>query len=299
MSQAARKHHYLPQGYLAAFTDTGHKSGKLYVFDVSNGTRFRTSPKNVAAERDFNRVNLENVSADCIEKAWSPFEGRAVKAIRNVIRTEQFPDQENYNDILNLLCLIAVRNPRLRRSYNRFLSQVYQKIAGVLASDKEIYEYHLKKAQESGDVARRDVSFEEMKRFIEGGRYRIEVPKEANLEAEVRAFDGLFPLLGRRMWSVLVAPKSGPNFISCDHPVVLAWKNPDSRRPIGYGMQNTEVFLPLASRIGFYGVYEDHLDPTVKIKSAAVAMMNRWVTENADRHVFSSEGTLVLESAPA
>ena len=47
MSQIARRHHYLPQSYLAAFTDSGLKTGKLYVFDVSDGAQFHASPKKV------------------------------------------------------------------------------------------------------------------------------------------------------------------------------------------------------------------------------------------------------------
>jgi hypothetical protein len=52
----------VPQAYLAAFTDKGTKGGKLFVLDVHTGRGFRTSPKNVASERDFNRVDIEGMT---------------------------------------------------------------------------------------------------------------------------------------------------------------------------------------------------------------------------------------------
>lgn len=103
MKPIARRHHYLPQAYLAAFTDTGQKNGRFNVLDVRNGRSFRTSPLNVAAERDFNRVDIEGYSPDVIEQALAPFEAQAVDAIRKIIETREFPCDEDWNWILNLL----------------------------------------------------------------------------------------------------------------------------------------------------------------------------------------------------
>lgn len=115
----ARKHHYVPRAYLGGFTATGTKDGKFFVLDVESGRAFRTSPANVAAERDFNRVDIEGRSPDAIETALAPFEGQAVEAIRRVIETQTYPNDQDWNLILNLLALLAVRNPRMRTSFNR------------------------------------------------------------------------------------------------------------------------------------------------------------------------------------
>ena len=295
MSQIARRHHYLPQSYLAAFTDSGLKTGKLYVFDVSDGTQFHASPKKVAVRRDFNRIDLENLAPDTLENAWSPFEERCVAAIQNVIRAVQFPDDiDDYIAILNLLCLIAIRNPRRRRLFNQSYERGIRETAKILVSDKQLWERFLKKARTAGEFPHANVSFEQIKGFIEGDRYRIDVLPIVNLDAEVHGFDELLPILFQRKWSVLVAPMPGPHFICCDHPVVLARKDPGSHGPIGYNRQNTEVLFPLGPRIGFYGVYEDPLPSVVEIKPADIANINRWVKQNAERHVFSPTSTLFL-----
>jgi hypothetical protein len=119
----ARRHHYLPQSYLALFTDKETKKGQFFVLEVESGRKFRTSPINDAVELDFNRVNINGYPPDVIENALAPIEKKAVQAISNIVAKEEFPNDEDYNYILNLICLIAVRNPFLRKSFNRAREQ--------------------------------------------------------------------------------------------------------------------------------------------------------------------------------
>lgn len=284
----ARRHHYVPQAYLAAFTSTGLKDGQFCVLDVQTGRAFRTSPLNVAAERDFNRVDVEGHSPDAIERALAPFEGEAVAAIRRVIESQTFPNDSDWNLILNLLGLIAVRNPKLRGSFNHAREQVLRRIADLLVSDEKIWDHHAKTAREAGEDIGDSVSFDDIRRFVEEGKYRIEFHPEGNLRVEFKALDDLLPLLGQRVWSVLVAPAEGPEFICSDHPVTLVWKGGRSG-PVGFGLKETEVFFPLGRRVGFYGVFETPLKPVVTCKPGHVATMNRRVVWNSERHVYSAQ----------
>ncbi len=287
MRPTARRHHYLPRAYLAAFTDSGTKNGQFFVLDMRNGHSFRTSPKNVAAERDFNRINVERETPDLIEQALAPFEERAAQAIRTVLLREEFPNAEDCSFILNLLTLIAVRNPQLRNSFNRSRAEVMHRIADLLVSDKKIWDHHVKKVRAAEEVIKSSVSFEDVKQFVDERRYRIEFSPEGNLCIELRTFDKLLPILGQRTWSVLVAPIDGPEFVCSDHPVTLVWKS-RRRGPIGYGLKETEVFFPLGRRVGFYGVFENPLLPLVRLMPGHIATMNTRVALNAERHVFST-----------
>ncbi len=145
----------------------------------------------------------------------------------------------------------------------------------------------MKKARESGENINNDVSFDNVKQFIEERKYRLAFSPEGNLRVEFPAFDKLLPILGQRTWSVLVAPNDGPEFICSDHPVTLVWKS-GKMGPVGYGLKKTEVFFPLGRRVGFYGVFETPLKPVVKLKPVHVALMNRRVALSAERHVFSA-----------
>ena len=80
----ARKHHFVPQSYLAGFTD----DGKLTVFDLESRKTFRTTPRKVATKRDFNRIDVHGLPPDAVEQALGDFEGRAISTIRRLQERE-------------------------------------------------------------------------------------------------------------------------------------------------------------------------------------------------------------------
>ena len=92
MAKIARNHHYLPQGYLGAFTNTGTREGQLYVFDLVTRRSFRTRPRNVAAEKDFNRFEANGYSPDFLETSLSGVEGAATSVMRDMARAGERAD---------------------------------------------------------------------------------------------------------------------------------------------------------------------------------------------------------------
>lgn len=294
MSPIARKHHYLPQAYLAEFTETGTKDGQFFVRDVSNGKRFKTSPKNVAVERDFNRVDVEGESLDIIECELASFEALAAESIKKVIETQEFPTTEEFTNIINLLCLLAVRNPKHRRLVNDNRAKIKKREFEFLVSDERTFQNTIKKAKEAGYLQENDIPFLELKAIIEEKRYEIQFTSEGNMELEFNVFDTLLPILARRLWSVTIAPSSGPIFVCSDDPVTLTGKNLELGMPIGFGMPHTEVFLPLSPRVGFYGVYENPDPPVMFLTPEDVAKRNFYIASNADRHIFSKEAEFMI-----
>lgn len=264
-----------------------NKDDQFFVLDVQTGKSFKTSPKNVAVERDFNRVNVDGIAPDAIENSLAPFEQEAVQAIKTVLQSSDFPTGMDYHRILNLLCLIAVRNPSLRNTVNKTKEQILRIRAEMIFSDERAWKQHLRAAGFSSETEA-NISFEDMKRFVKEGEYTITFPTDSNLAIEFSTFNELLPVLGKRTWTLLVAPEEGPGFICCDHPVVLTWKN-RRRGPVGFGLTRTEVFFPLGRRAGFYGVFEDPLEPVVKLTPTLVASMNAKVVFSAQRHVYSSK----------
>lgn len=283
----ARKHHYIPQAFLAGFTEQGKKDGQLYVFDPANGTSFRTIPKKVAAERDFNRVDVLGKPIDVVEKALASFEMNAIEAIKRVVESEAFPNDEDYILILNFLGLLAIRNPRLRKSFNESREAVCRRLLELVVSNTKVWEHHKVKAIAGGHEISTSVSFDDAREFVRRGEYDVTFSSEGNLRAEFGALDDVLRVLGQRSWSVLIAPKDGTEFICADHPVTL-WSKSGSRESLGLGMTNTEIFLPLSKRVGFYGVYEEPLKEVVRCRASNVAIMNQRAMDTAQRHVYSA-----------
>ena len=54
-----RKHHYVPQTYLAGFTDSGENDGRLYVLDKDDGRQWPSNPGDTGCERDFYMLEVE------------------------------------------------------------------------------------------------------------------------------------------------------------------------------------------------------------------------------------------------
>ena len=290
-NSVARIHHYLPQSYLASFTDTGKKSGKFFVLDVNSGSSFPALPRRVAAERDFNRIDTKGESPDAVEQAFAQFEDKTVQAVRDTLTRKTFPEIENLIRILNLICLIAVRNPYMRKSFNRAKEKVRQQIVRILVSDKRIWDSHIQ-ANKLGNEYKDISYFLEWKRIAEEDRIQFLNSPQENLVAEINAFDELLPEFLKRKWSLFVIPEGSLELICSDHPVTLCWKN-QIQKPVGYSLKETEVFFPLGRKAGFYGTFEDALPPVVELKHYDIARLNNLVYSNAERHVYSALQTFV------
>jgi hypothetical protein len=118
----ARKHHYVPQMYLSGFANT---DGQCSVIDAEGRRTFTTSPANIAAERDYNAIEADGIPPDALEKELGKFEGVIAPAIKRVRETASFgKNGADREDIINLLTLLAVRNPRTRKEMGDLYTQI-------------------------------------------------------------------------------------------------------------------------------------------------------------------------------
>ena len=288
----ARKHHFVSRFYLKNFLDPA-LDGQLNVLDVRTGRWFSTQPANIGAKRDFNRVERENLPIDALENAIAQFECGTSAAMNRLVASREYPNPDDLNWILNLVGLYAVRNPSFRAAYNSARNAEIRTIGNMLVSDEKLFESQLRSAQEAGYVSATDVSFDEMRRFIESEEYDIEIPSNENHDVEFKAFDKILPILGERYWTLLVVNDDCFNIISCDHPVIITYKEP-SARPVGLGTKNTELIFPLSPEFLLYGVYEDPLKEVVELSQSKISAFNTRIAANADRHIFSSKGHFLM-----
>src|SRR5215813_3574148 len=106
----ARKHHYVPQLYLSGFANA---AGQLYAVNARDRKSFRTTPENVAAERDFNTVEAEGIPPDALEKELAKLESEIAPGIKRIRETASFGEnRKDREDAINLIALMSLRNPR-------------------------------------------------------------------------------------------------------------------------------------------------------------------------------------------
>ena len=111
--QIARKHHYVPQMYLSGFTD---EKGQCFAVDASTRASFRSAPEGISAKRDYNLIEAPGVPPDALEKELGNFEGVIAPGIKRIRETASFGENgKDREDVINLITLLAVRNPRTRK----------------------------------------------------------------------------------------------------------------------------------------------------------------------------------------
>jgi hypothetical protein len=135
-----------------------------------------------------------------------------------------------------------------------------------------------------------------MKRFIEKDDYTGEV--SSSVTSELQIFQSILDTLGSRYWSLVIAAPEAPCFITCDHPVVVVFRDSRTRGPIGYELPETEVTFPLGRHHGLPGVLERPFKSSFVATPKQVAMINTRTAIHADRQAYSNtEEVMLLQRA--
>ncbi len=267
--QVSRKHHFISKFYLARFTDTGTRNGRLCVLDLTANQFFRQKPKHVAYELDFNRVEITGQPPDVLETFFGKLEGKTSSVIQEICSEQQIPGDNEFSYVLNLIALFAIRNPTMRRSMTIARQHEYRLLLDLLQSDKKLYDQHIRQARDGGFISENlDVPFERFRT----GKYRFEIPPQVHTHTELSAFENILASVSSRYWSLLIAKDDAPDFITCDNPVSLAYK---------------QTVFPLDIRHALIGD-QDHPGPhAVTVDAVAVAEVNLRMLTLADRQVYS------------
>ena len=103
MSRQPRKHHYVPQFYLAGFTDNGIPEGRLHVLDKAKEKQWPSTAKDTGHQRDFHLVDLgPGVDPMGVEKKLAHMEGQQSAVLKRILEEEALPpdDDEAVGDLM-------------------------------------------------------------------------------------------------------------------------------------------------------------------------------------------------------
>jgi hypothetical protein len=273
----ARHHHYLSQCYLKGFTNGGSKKSKLTVIDLREKKQFETTPRNVGGLRDFNRIDLEGLDQNILEKSLSEFEGAAATALRKIEEGANF-DGDIKDSILYLIALLATRSPERREHWRQFEAQVMERIMDASLATKEMWESQLRHMKESGKEIDESIKYEDVKEFFKKKQYTIEFAREHHIRMEFVGVNAILPLLYKRKWLIVKSTNESGPLITSDNPVNLTWNEPERIPPFyraspGYGMKDTQVYIPLSKNTGLIGEFDGH-EGTIDGTQDLVAILN-------------------------
>ena len=296
MRNTSRNHHYVSQFYLRGFSDPNLQNEKLHVIDKADRRHFVTTPRNIASQRDFNRINLPDHSVDEIERQLSHIEGQVAPVLRSIAENATLPEEDiDMSYLIVFAAILGANNPQIRgRLIDRDRETSRQMMQSVVAS-REAYESRL------SDRGMEDrIGYEAERALVESEAYTIDIEDPGGYYL-ARVFDGLdrsvLPVFDTMTWSLVIAEESETDFICSDLPVVLfevvntILPAPHETDSTGNTMKSLELTMPLNPRMAIYATTfptEYQMSPACTNKRTIDASMRHIYCSNLDFKFFDN-----------
>lgn len=283
----SRRHHIVPQFYLAGFTDSGKKDGLLWVLDMNELRQWRGKPKNVAFQTNFYLLKLPGIKTDIVERVFQKLESKVAPIIRKIINTKTLPIDEDYSILITWVALMALKTPRFRSIYEEPMVEIGKFVLQSMLANSEHWETTKKRMKRDGYKVDNETNYEDMKRFVESDDYTIRLSQECHVELLFDAVNEIIPSLMTRRWSLLFVKDKSDEFICSDSPVALKWTKPmpqfDSP---GFERENTVVTMPLNKYVALHGRFEG-ASSNILVSSEVVALINTFTCIYGQRFIYS------------
>lgn len=277
-----RAHHYSPQCWLAGFTETGQKDGRLWVTDLNRRKQWSSSPPNAGHRRDFYRVSDPKLDPVAFEKAFGTIETVVAPLLKSLYEDRRGPTSEELEGLLYFAAIQYVRVPAFRPVVLRIADSLHRSWISKALKSPASWAKALKEASIPLDSPGAD--YNEMQQFqrkvIDRGEYTLSAENEWYLVRGFKAaVDAIIPSLSARYWRTVLS-KSG-NLIGSDNPVVM---DGDRNRMIGF--KSADVVLIQLNRFALlFGTNLPVKLPT--FDRNFIASLNTFAMLTAQEHLYS------------
>jgi hypothetical protein len=192
---------------------------------------------------------------------------------------------------MNLMCALALRNPRQREAINGFVAELAQRVMEVGLETNERWESQvaqMKAAGKWGENAK--ITYEDIKRMVTECRHKIRVAREFNVAMEIDQHEPLLENFGKRKWQILVANKGSGGFVTTDVPICLTWSDGQDHGIFspGFGETGTEIIFPISTTLALRGSFEGE-ENVVDADIFTVGSVNSIVISNANKQVYAHD----------
>ncbi|MGY4608606.1 hypothetical protein ACVW16_007018 [Bradyrhizobium sp. USDA 4474] len=273
-----KSHHYVPRFYLRGFTG---KKGKLFAVNRSTGHSFRPPPEGVAAENHFNRIELDGMDKNELEKALAELEGEIGPALERVKEAKSLAEEEDRAHIMNFMAALALRNPSTRNA----LSQIHDQLARLHFAAQFGTQAAVDQAVAAGMLVK-GTSVAEIQEVLQDESFPM--PKPLIMAFEIDMHDPVTEKLWHRKWQIVEA-KEG-TFVTTDDPICVRWKDgkgPGGLSP-GFALKDTEVIFALSPTLCLRGSFEGE-ETVIEADANAVGEINSFIIGNARNQVYARD----------
>jgi len=251
----ARRHHWIPESYLGLFSREGKTGSQVFVVDCVERKSFWTSTDNVCVKRDFNRIESPDLDPNELETRLAQFESNSVNALRQIGTGRATTIGQEWLYGLNLMGLIASRNPTTRQQLTRAAERVTLELLRKSLESKEDWEATIADITATGALdPGSPVDFERHRDFVESGEFSMTFHQNFLILKELQAVTAVIEMLERRTWSLLEAPADSGGFLTTDRPVcVFPTDGSTPTAPTRLDDPRNSVVFPVSPRLLAYG----------------------------------------------
>lgn len=274
-----RRHHYVPRCWLAGFTETGEKDGRLWVTDFSRRKQWPSTPDNAGHIRDLYRLSDPAPDPVIVEKFFSRLEDLVAPLLKSIDRERRRPDSDELEALLLFMAYQWVRVPSFRPIALQILDRVAKEELAKRLTSPETW---LAAQREAGiDPDAPGAEYEAMKRFFESGEWDITAETDWYMQRALKDATGIHECLRQRNWEMSYTRHG--RLIASDSPVVL-----EGEKGQKVGFKNAEFVLYPVSRHAFLtGTLDRTQRPMNNFKY--FASMNTMMMLQTDAQVYSHE----------
>ena len=286
----ARNHHFVPQFYLKGFAKLRSKDAKLTSFDLTTGKQFITRSRNVAAKRDYNRVDIEGVDPNFVETEMAKIEGQLDTAFKRIIDAESIDDQDDLSWMLVLISRLAVTSPAFRDQRDKFMADVAKRMLHVSLSTEETWTSAM--SGMPNEMKRKPaIPYAKMKEAFDTGAIYPVTSKDALIAQEIQLWADIMPIIEARKWTLMISNNGVGNFVTSDRPVSLRWDDESMNGQIygvGLGMRTTTLIFPLSRHLAVSGSFE-YDNGVVPASPELVAQVNLRTFMGAEKQIYAPD----------
>lgn len=284
-----RNQHYLPQCYLRSFAASGKRKDQLLVADKQEKKTFLTLPRNVASERDFNKIDAVVGQPNELEFLLARFEKDLGKLLSSV-NTNLLKEKESRSIILYFASLVYSRNPTMREITRDFFEQMTFTTLDLLLSSRERWEVAVSAACKEKNLDPNEfTSYDDAVKLFKPSLFRVQTKRYVHLDLELSSLSIVYKVMSRRSWILVEAENQSYGFITCDRPIVPSWNDAQLRAspyPPGLGSPSSIIIFPLTRKYALIGSFDD-LPRYTTFDSEHVAGINGYMVIQANRQLYA------------
>lgn len=268
MSNAPKKHHFLPQSYLKGFQiGNRNKNPKIFVYEKGKTAFvYPASIKNTACIGNYHTIKVEDINdRSTIETIFSQMEDEIIQNIRAITKSEKIDKQSKITLAITLL-FFKSRVPQNLEMFRKFFQRTLE---GVAEANFRVNNTDLKG------------SFNDNFNLTVYNNFPLFMMFNSVFKEE-RIAD-----LCCRNFSLLKAPKDN-YFVCSDAPVSYYVPNYKSGRGVGLLCPDLEIFLPLNSSYGLL-CSNNNISELKELTINELNEYNRRTIITAEKYIFGNE----------